>query len=83
MGSAGAQRAPCESRDTLHACGGTVVSARSVLVNVMCVFVHQGVTVCFSLCSVHKGIRAVFLHVCVWLSQEDVRRGCSPTYLRP
>lgn len=44
--------------DTLHACGGTVVSARSV-------FVHQGVT------------------VCVWLSREDVRRGCSPTYLRP
>lgn len=50
MGSVRAQRAPCESRDTLHACGGTVVSARSVLVHAMCLFVHQGVTMCFSLC---------------------------------
>lgn len=50
MGSARAQRAPCESRDTLHACGGTVVSARSVLAHAVCVFVHRGVTMCFSSC---------------------------------
>lgn len=71
-----AQRAPCESRDTLHACGGTVVSARSVLAHAVCVFVHRGVTMCFSSCCFPAC-------VCVWLSREDVRRGCSPTYLRP
>lgn len=34
----------------------------------------SGVTVCFSSCC---------FPACVWLSREDVRRGCSPTYLRP
>lgn len=66
MGSARAQRAPCESRDTLHACGGTVVSARSVLAHAVCVFVHRGLRCVF--------LRAVFLHVCVVESRGREKR---------
>lgn len=46
----------------------------------------RGNILCFSLLSVHEGVKSMFSSACVCacmcvLSQEDMRRGCSPTYL--